>query len=365
MTTQQFTFLVTLLAICLAFGCGDNDGSGNGPNVDSGPPDTVPTDTPVPPGETVQADTDVPSDAENDGTDPPDSIDPPDTPAVDTATDVPEQPDSTPPGDTSDVVEPPDIVEMDTPLTDLGPGDTTSDGPDPVKPLWLLSINNGAQTIQRVDVDTGIGTTLCKLNGGSGTVFQKTSYPSLTFSRNKYLYASRMGSWLDVIDPCTCEVTSVGSYGGWSGVNGITSNHGNDLFGVSSTTDELIGIATSTGLATTVGTGLGVDFGTGGATWSDFGKTLYAINGTDNSLYKVHPVTGEASLVVELSMDFGTVGIELHPANGVIYACTTNAVLREVDPLTGVVTEKPNPIGQTGSCTNLAAPWLPVACVEQ
>jgi hypothetical protein len=62
-------------------------------------------------------------------------------------------------------------------------------------------------------------------------------------------------------------------------------------------------------------------------------------------------------------LPFFTVGIEMHPSNGIIYACTDYAMLLAVDPVTGLVTE----IGQMDqalSCTNLAAPWLPIPCLD-
>jgi len=371
-------FSATLLVLTVCLGCGESKGPGDNdsqlPPVEDVPAPPVDTD----PSDTVLDTTVVDDTGESDGTEPED------VPSPDIPFDVPPPNDADPgmdvPPDSSngdvaadinleDTTTPTDVPTADTspdvPLTDTGVvTDTIEDTSPPMPSLWLLSIDNGSKQLQRVDVDTGIGTNLCKLKPASGIGSVTASYPSLTFSRNNVLYASRSGASLDVIDPCTCEVTSVGSYGGFSGVNGITSNQATDLFGVSSTSDDLIGIDTSNGLGSVIGDGLQVDFGTGGATWSDFGKTLYAINGNDESLYTIHPITGVATLVVALSKPFGTVGIELHPYNGVIYACTDFNPLREIDPLTGIVTEKPNPMGQVSSCTNLAAPWKPVACLD-
>ncbi|HIA01475.1 MAG TPA: hypothetical protein EYN66_06125 [Myxococcales bacterium] len=230
-------------------------------------------------------------------------------------------------------------------------------------PEWLLSIDNGTKYLQKVDIETGKATNLCKLKGapGSGLVI-KSSYPSLTFSRSNLLFASRNGSYLDIIDPCNCEVTPVGDYGIWTGVNGITSDQGTQLMGASSSQQELISIATKTGLGTMIGK-LGVQFTTHGATWSDELAGLYAINGGTDKLYIIDPTTGKATEVADLSYDFGTVGIELLPANGVIYACSSNSILLSVDPVTGQVAEI-GVMGQLGTCTNLAAPWAPVICPD-
>ena len=58
--------------------------------------------------------------------------------------------------------------------------------------------------LQIVDIPTGEATDLCKLIGFNG------SYPSLTFSRQNGLYASRSGNALDRIDPCTCQISPLG-----------------------------------------------------------------------------------------------------------------------------------------------------------
>ncbi|MEZ4452286.1 MAG: hypothetical protein R3B09_22660 [Nannocystaceae bacterium] len=64
---------------------------------------------------------------------------------------------------------------------------------------------------------------------------------------------------------------------------------------------------------------------------------------------------------VKLSYNFGTVGIELHPGNEVIYACSSGPDLFKVDPKTGAVTSI-GKMAQT-SCSNLAAPYAPVECI--
>lgn len=175
--------------------------------------------------------------------------------------------------------------------------------------------------------------------------------------------ASRKGAALDQIDPCTCAVTPIGIYGAATGVNGITSNHANGLFGISAGLESLISINPSTGAATAIGK-LGVQFGANGATWSDAIQALYAINGSDDTLYVVDPKTGVASYQAKLSKNFTSVGVERHPGNGQIYACSDDANLLKVDPLTGNVSIIGN-LGETGGCTNLAAPWGPLKCIDE
>jgi hypothetical protein len=226
-------------------------------------------------------------------------------------------------------------------------------------PPWLLSIENSTDTLHKVDINTGVSTDLCVLDSSD-------NYPSLTFNRENILFGSRTGSALDLIDPCTCQVTPVGSYGGFTGVNGITSDQLTELFGVASTQDVTIKIDTMSGMATQVGA-LGFDWGTGGATWSDELQGLWAINGSTDFLYTIDKNTGAATPQAQLSFNFGTVGIELHPGVNEIYACSSNAVLFRIDSNNGdVIDVSGNGTKmQTGSCTNLAAPYKPVFCNGQ
>ena len=222
-------------------------------------------------------------------------------------------------------------------------------------PPWLLSIDNKSRKLLKIDIVTGKSAVVC-------TLANTYSYPSLTFRRDNVLVASRKGAALDQIDPCTCKVVAIGAYGTATGVNGITSNHAQGLFGISAGLQTLISIDPTTGVATSIGK-LGVKFSANGATWSDAIKALYAINSADDTLYVVDPATGVASPQAVLSKPFGSVGVERHPGNGQIYACTDDGILRKIDPVTGNVTEI-GAMGELGACSNLAAPWGPVKCVD-
>ncbi|MEC9071395.1 MAG: hypothetical protein VX938_03410 [Myxococcota bacterium] len=285
------------------------------------------------------------------------------------ATDVIE-PEDTKPGFTVDVKP----VDTAQPLEDTSPPSDVADpntpdadepggsGWDPAIP-WLLTVDNSSNTLQKVNVETAETIDVCVLGDGTppGGLLAMPTYPSLTFSRFNGLYASQQGGSLDQIDPCTCEVTPIGPYGDYSGIYGITSDEGDNLYGVATVQDWLVAISTNNGNGHGVGP-LGYDFTTAGATWSDLNETLFAINGGTDGLYTIEPTTGVSTLLSSLDYDFGTVGIELHPANGVIYACSSDAHLLSVD-LDGKVTDIGD-MGQGGSCTNLAAPWLPVPCLD-
>lgn len=341
------------------------DVSSDGGDVEPITDVTAPDADEVSPGDTVQ-DSGLPEDATSDGdledaaclTDvlaPDDGsmaadLDGADTPSEDGITEVSDGTDTLDVGSDSgssvDALPPePDLIEPDTSEPDL---------PPPPADPYLLSIDNSSHTLQKVNVTTGATTDVCQLN-------TTQTYPSLTFSRFNGLYGSRDGSQLDRIDPCTCSISPIGSYGAYSGIYGITADKADNLFGVATVQDWLVSISTDSGVGTGIGA-LGYNFTTSGGTWSDADGTLYAINGGTDGLYTVDPILGTATLLSTLNYDFGTVGIELHPANGVIYACSTAGHLLAVDP-NGQVTDIGD-MGQGGSCTNLAAPWLEVPCLD-
>jgi hypothetical protein len=235
-------------------------------------------------------------------------------------------------------------------------GEETGDEPSPGQ--WLLTVHTGSNTLLKVDLATAETTELCKIDGGNA------NYPSLTFSRdNQLLASSATKPWgLEVINPCDCVQESVGPYGDFTGVNGITADQGDNLLGIASGSNELIAISAQTGAAQAIGV-IGVDFAAGGATWADDLGALYAINGADDILYTLDPASGVATVVADLDYDFENVGIELHPLDGVIYACSSSGDLLSVDPATGHVTTIGH-MGWPGACTNLAAPYDQVDCID-
>jgi hypothetical protein len=246
-------------------------------------------------------------------------------------------------------------------------GATGGSGGAPATPLYLLSIDHWASpsTLRKIDVTTGVGTEVCKLPAAVDDV----NYHSSTFSRNGILYASNANdATIDTIDPCTCAVT-LGVPTGFGSLPGITASKSNGLYGIQTSPEDLL---VDINLATVVGP-LGVDFTTSGATWSDALNNglggIYAINGGvnggDNSLYTIDPVSGAATNPIEITpVNFNSVGIEVHPANGVIYACTNDMFLYSIDPVNGEATKIGPGIDNTTTCNNLAAPWGPIACLD-
>ncbi len=224
---------------------------------------------------------------------------------------------------------------------------------------WLITIHDRTNptSVAKIDVITGESTHLCFLDVNH-------NYNTSTFARNGLLYAANATTKdLEIIDPCTCQRTVVGP----TMVNalpGITADQGDGLYGLETSQDIFVDINEETGLATEIGP-VGLNWGTGGLSWSDELQDTYAINGSDDKLYRIDHVTGQAIELVQTNHPFGSVGIEYHPYRKEIYACSNPGILLRVDPESGEVTEVgPMNLMTDPHCDNLAAPWTPVQCVE-
>jgi hypothetical protein len=250
-----------------------------------------------------------------------------------------------------DVVDEPDIDAAGDSEPDLAPDmapDTTS------SPVYLVHIQNEDDELWLIDVETLEITVACTFEGD-------ITYVSSTFALNGVFYGSRGGQVLDQIDPCTCETTPIGDMG-YTGVVGITANgaKGWELYGLTYIDDLLIVMDVADGIGIPVGDGLGVDFGFSGTTWSSEIGNLFAINSRDDMLYHVDAQTGLASDPKALNVNFGSVGIEWHPGDSTLYACTSQNLYR-INPDDGATTFLRE---LDSGCTNLAAPWQPVECLE-
>tara|TARA_Y100001954_G_scaffold183619_1_gene195937 strand:- start:6048 stop:7109 length:1062 start_codon:yes stop_codon:yes gene_type:complete len=230
--------------------------------------------------------------------------------------------------------------------------------PEPVIP-WLLSVENASDTLIKIDTVTGNWTPLCLLS-------TTDSYNSTTFGFDGTLYGSNATQrTLDIIDPCTCDVTEIGPTN-WGSIPGITANGDKieTLFGLSTSTDKLVTLDIETGAGTEVGP-LGSNFLNSGTTWAEDINGLYSINSNNSSLHNIDIQTGFATVTVGLDIAVGAVGIEWHPDDHKLYFCTdpsSLSYLYEVNTTDGTTTQ----LGLLpGRCTNLAAPWTPVPCVDE
>jgi len=230
----------------------------------------------------------------------------------------------------------------------------------PAEGLWLIMIEDTSSPtrLYKIDLLDGHSTLLCSLDTDN-------NYNTSTFGRAGTLYAANADTKnLEAIDPCTCARTVIGPTK-VEALPGITSDQGFGLYGLETTVDQLVVIDTTTGNATPVGP-LGLDWGFGGLTWSDDLKDAFAINGTDDRLYTIDDATGKATFLVQTNYNFGSVGIEWHPTTHELFACSNPADLLRVDQTDGSVAVIGPMLLENNQalCDNLAAPWTPVACVE-
>jgi len=230
----------------------------------------------------------------------------------------------------------------------------------PVTGLWMVMLEDTSSPtrLYKIDLLDGHATLLCALDTNN-------DYNTSTFGRDGTLYAANANTKnLEAIDPCTCARTVIGPTK-VDALPGITSDQALGLYGLETTVDQLMTIDTMTGNAAPVGP-LGINWGTGGLTWSDDLKDTFAINGTDDRLYTINHVTGKASFLVQTDYNFGSVGIEWHPKTREIFACSNPAELLRVEQKDGKVTVVGPMLleNKQAHCDNLAAPWVPIACVE-
>jgi len=239
-------------------------------------------------------------------------------------------------------------------------GESSTGEMGPVEGLWMVMIEDTSSPtrLYKIDLLDGHATLLCTMN-------TTDDFNTSTFGREGTLYAANAHSKnLEAIDPCTCARTVIGPTT-VEALPGITADQGLGLYGLESQIDKLMTLNTMTGKATAVGP-LGLDWGTGGLTWSDDLKDTYAINGTDDKLYTIDHLTGKATALIQTNYNFGSVGVEWHPKVHEIYACSNPAELLHVAQKDGNVTVVGKMMleNQQAHCDNLAAPWVPVACVE-
>ena len=272
-----------------------------------------------------------------------------------------------------------DSGDGDGDMTGDGDGDMTGDGdgdpPPPVLPAWIVSIDEPDATTDRLirisidDNDFGTVTEICADLTLPDSLPADTAFTSLTFNQNIILASARKnitGDTMVIIDPCGCEATEVGEYG-FSRVNGITSNEDQSLFGVSVTEDVIIDIDPMTA-ASQVLTDLMADWGSTGLTWSQpQDNVLYGINASTDRLHTFDGDSGVDQDSIQLSGNFASVGIELHPTFNRLFACGIagqRRALYEVNVEDGTVTQL-EPDVWAGNCDNIAAPFGPVDCIPQ
>jgi hypothetical protein len=148
-------------------------------------------------------------------------------------------------------------------------------------------------------------------------------------------------------------------------VNGITSNESQEMFGISVMQDVIIDIDPMTA-ASMIVQQLGLNWGSTGLTWSQpQDNVLYGVNATTDRLHTFDGDTAMETNQIQLNGNFSSVGLELHPTLGTLYACgiqNNQQHLYSIDVMSGDVALLAQDVWEA-SCDNIAAPFGPVDCI--
>jgi len=238
--------------------------------------------------------------------------------------------------------------------SDSGSSDDTSAGGEPGD--WLLTVDRGSSPPRLVKVGLAGGPVeVCALAGS-------VDYTSIAFARDGTLYGHNAAQGrIDVIDPCTCSFQIVGPTSLGPIALGLAGMGEEGLLGLDPALDALVRVDVETGLGTVVGP-LGVLFEGSALAWSDPLQQPYAVEGSNDYVYTLDPITGAATPLQPLSPGVDDPGLAVHPNDDALYVCDGNT-LYGLDPGTGTMTMI-GPLGLTGACRTLAAPQTAVACVD-
>lgn len=252
-------------------------------------------------------------------------------------------------------------------MDSTGPGSAT-DGPPifdlgipdapPTKDAepWLvrLAVVDGNRHLFQIDIETAATTDLCTVMDAATMTPLTGNTSTITFTRDDRLLFVRGQTVLWELALPSCIATEIGPIG-FGGVNGICPDEGNNLYGLSTTSDVLLAIDANTGVGTEIGA-LGQDWGSLGGTWNEDEQRVLGINSNTDALYEINQLSGAATQVQVLPLLFASVGMEYHPLTSRIYACTNDSHLYRLED-DGTLTD----LGDTGlgTCDNLGAPWSP------
>jgi hypothetical protein len=134
-------------------------------------------------------------------------------------------------------------------------------------------------------------------------------------------------------EACTGNVALVGTVPQSPNICGISFGPGGRLFALDGSNDRLLELDPLTAQASVIGP-LGIDIGYNGMAYNCSTDTLYGIDADADRLFTVDPATGRASNILSLSIDFSLVGLDFHYATGKILA-SDGQRLYDIDPGTG------------------------------
>ncbi len=312
------TLASSIVILPLLFGCGDDDSTGDDPTGAA-------TMVPATAGSDSSAGTTAPSST---------TEDPPGT----TTTGIP-------PGTTTDETADGSTEES---------GSTSAGGGDPGD--WLLTVDRGSNPPRLVRADLAGGVVeVCSLAGA-------VDYLSIAFAPDGTLYGlNGTANRIDTINPCNCSFQIVGPTSLGPIALDRQGMESGELLAVDPALDALVRVDVATGLGTVIGP-LGFMFGTADLAWSDLLQAPYAVEGDNDFLYTVDPVTGAATPGMPLSQDVTDPGLAVHPNDNGLYACSGDT-LYTVDASTGLMTAV-GPLGLTGACRTLTPPQTAIECID-
>ena len=198
-----------------------------------------------------------------------------------------------------------------------------------VKSGWrLMSVDTVGDTIWDITPATAWTTAITSVEG--------YDINSMDVHEDGTAFISIFGSHsLGTIDPCSGEVTSIGSTGVGS-MGAISFGPGGYLYGLAWEEDTLVVLDTATGQAQTVG-GLGFNFGHSGLAYDCSRNTRWGADSNTNSVFQVDAATGQAYNFISTPIPFDHVGLEYFHRDGLLLA-STESELYVVDVTTGVTT---------------------------
>ncbi len=215
----------------------------------------------------------------------------------------------------------------------------------------LITTRESDNRIVLIDPETGATYDGAQLSVNSNTV-------STVFTRTGTLFRTN-GTNLSTIDPCTGQVTGIALFDGGVYIPGMATDSAAGLYGLNIDGGTLVRIDPATAVTTEIGT-TGVTWGNTGLTWDPWRQAFLAIDAATDRLYEIDGSTGLATFLADLDHDFNSLGIEVDPNNGDLYACGGGDVV-VIDPSTGTTTQI---VAGFGTCNDLAATWFDVACLS-
>lgn len=183
---------------------------------------------------------------------------------------------------------------------------------------------------------------------------------STVFTRGGEMFLS-LGTSLVRWDACTGDWSEVGTFTDGAQICGIASRGLVGLYGIERVSGQLVRISTVDASLTEVGP-TGVFWAGHGLTYDEANERFLAITGDDDTLHQLDPETGEATWLADLDHDFWSVGVEVDPVSGTLFACTRRDLLA-VDVTTGHVTVL-GEVGADENCADLGATYLETPCLQ-